>query len=72
MLWERLPRDAPGQASRDEWAEAGRSAPEGVRDKSAKASRRGVIAALIVESEARPLGRVVVESLGVTPVGERR
>jgi hypothetical protein len=34
----------------------------------AKASRQGVIAALIVESEATPLGGVVVESLGVTPV----
>ena len=31
---------------------------------SAKASRRGVVAALIAESEARPLGGAVVESLG--------
>jgi len=34
---------------------------------SAKASRRGVIAALIVEREARSLSGVVVESLGVIP-----
>jgi hypothetical protein len=33
----------------------------------AKASRHGVIAALIVKTEGRPLGGDVVESLGVTP-----
>ena len=42
---------------------AGRSAPPEA-DKSAKASRQGVIAPLIVESEAGPLGGDVVESLG--------
>jgi hypothetical protein len=30
--------------------------------------QRRIVAALIVESEARPLGGVVVESLEVTPV----
>jgi hypothetical protein len=35
---------------------------------SAKASRQGVIAALIVESEATPPGGVVVESLRLIPL----
>jgi hypothetical protein len=39
---------------------------------SAKALRQGVIAALIVESEAGPLGGVEVESPGGLLVDERR
>jgi hypothetical protein len=35
-----------------EWATAGGALPEEVRDKSAKAPRRGVVAALIVSSKA--------------------
>ena len=55
-----------------EWARAGRSLPEAFRDKSAKASRQGVIAALIVETEAGPLNENVVESPGGLSVGEGR
>jgi len=39
---------------------------------SAKASRQGVIAALIVERKAGPFGGVVVESLRGLSVGEGR
>jgi hypothetical protein len=43
------------------WREAGRSALQ-----------RRIVAALIVESEARSLGEVLVESLEVNPVIQRR
>ena len=43
------------------WREAGRSALQ-----------RRKVAALIVESEARPSGVVIVESLGVTPLIQGR
>jgi len=36
------------------------------------ALQRRIVAALIVESEARALGGAVVESMGVTPVIEGR
>jgi hypothetical protein len=53
--------DARCPSSVVDWGKAERSGPPEA-DKSAKASRQGVIAPLIVESEAWPLGGVLVES----------
>jgi len=53
--------DVGAASSRDERGEAGRSA-----------LRRRIVALLIVKSETRPAGGVVVESLGVTPVIQGR
>ena len=69
FLWERLlPRQARDPELRRRAAAMGEQWQGGLPRQRRASLQRRIVAPLIVESEARPLGGAVVESLGVTPV----